>query len=197
MTIDRADRSKDGVGGRSRNGGTRTEGLVFETARRSDLPALIALLADDPLGVGRERPGEPPDPCYVAAFDAIAADPNQQLVVVRPGPGEPACGCLQLSFLPGLSRAGAWRGQIESVRIARAWRDRGIGRELFEWAIARCRERGCALLQLTTDRRRTDASRFYESLGFVASHLGMKLDLADVDVAGTAPVAGSDRDGSR
>lgn len=150
---------------------------VFETARLQDLPALIAMLADDPLGATRERPGEPPDPCYVAAFEAIDADPNQELVVARPGPGEAPCGCLQLSFVPGLARAGAWRGQIEGVRIARDWRDRGIGRQMLAWAISRCRQRGCSLVQLTTDRSRGEARRFYESLGFVASHDGMKLAL--------------------
>lgn len=86
-------------------------------------------------------------------------------------------GCLQLSFIPGLSRLGLWRGQIESVRIAAGLRGAGLGRAMFEWAIAQCRERGCGLVQLTTDRARPDARRFYESLGFAASHDGMKLNL--------------------
>ena len=186
MRLDRTDGSNDGADNRPQRDKVSAPGWLFEPARREDLPALIALLADDPLGAGREKPGDPPDPAYVAAFEAIAADPNQQLVVVRPSPGEPACGCLQLSFLPGLSRAGAWRGQIESVRIGRDWRNRGMGRAMFDWAIRRCRERGCSLVQLTTDRSRDEARRFYEDLGFVASHLGMKRDLAEGAVTGQA-----------
>ncbi len=150
---------------------------IFARATRDDLPAIIALLADDPIGAGRESPGDPPDPRYVAAFEAIAADPNQLLVIVRATPGGDPCGCLQLTFIPGVSRRGAWRGQIESVRIASGHRDRGLGRQMIEWAIERCRQRGCSLVQLTTDRSRVDASRFYESLGFVASHVGMKREL--------------------
>jgi GNAT superfamily N-acetyltransferase len=86
-------------------------------------------------------------------------------------------GCLQLSFIPGLSRLGMWRGQIESVRITADRRGDGLGRQMFEWAIAECRARGCGLVQLTTDKQRPEALRFYESLGFVASHEGMKLAL--------------------
>lgn len=159
---------------------------LIERAEVDDLPAIVAMLADDPLGATRETPttgdsaadGAAPAACYQSAFAAIEADANQLLVVVRAGPGAPAIGCLQLSFIPGLARSGAWRGQIEAVRIARDWRDQGLGRVMFEWAITRCRERGCALVQLTTDRSRDDAQRFYASLGFVATHLGMKLDLA-------------------
>lgn len=87
-------------------------------------------------------------------------------------------GCLQLSFIPGLSRLGAWRGQIESVRIASDLRSSGLGRAMFDWAIAQCRERGCDLVQLTTDKARPDALRFYESLGFKATHEGMKFPLS-------------------
>ena len=88
-------------------------------------------------------------------------------------------GCLQLTFIPGLSRAGMWRGQIEAVRVAAAQRGRGVGRAMLRWAIEQCRARGCGLVQLTTDKRRADAHRFYESLGFGASHEGMKLALRD------------------
>ncbi len=152
--------------------------IVFRTATRADLAAIVALLADDPLGREREAAGASPaavDARYVAAFDAIAADANQQLVVVTEG--DTVVGTLQLSFIPGIARQGAWRGQIEAVRIAAQRRDAGLGQRMFEWAIARCRERGCTLVQLTTDKRRPDAHRFYERLGFVASHEGYKLAL--------------------
>lgn len=152
--------------------------IVFRTATRTDLAAIVALLADDPLGREREAAGASPaavDARYVAAFDAIAADANQQLVVVTEG--DTVVGTLQLSFIPGIARQGAWRGQIEAVRIAAQRRDAGLGQRTFEWAIARCRERGCTLVQLTTDKRRPDAHRFYERLGFVASHEGYKLAL--------------------
>lgn len=144
----------------------------FRRATAGDLPAIVALLADDMLGASREVPG---DPAYDAAFTAIAADANQFLAVVEEG-GR-IVGCLQLSFIPGLSRRGMWRGQIESVRIAASHRGAGLGRRMFAWAIEECRARGCGLVQLTTDKARPDARRFYESLGFVASHEGMKLAL--------------------
>ncbi len=145
---------------------------MMRRARAADLDAIVALLADDMLGAGREKPG---DPAYAAAFAAIEADPNQYLAVAE----EEGCvvGCLQLSFIPGLSRLGMWRGQIESVRIAASHRGAGLGRRMFEWAIEECRARGCGLVQLTTDKARPDARRFYESLGFSASHEGMKLAL--------------------
>lgn len=149
--------------------------LNFRSATPADLPAIIALLADDILGQGREDASDPPSPAYVAAFAAISADTNQLLVVVE----DAGCliGCLQLSFIPGLSRLGMWRGQIEGVRIAADRRGDRLGRQIFAWAIAECRARGCGLVQLTTDKHRPEARRFYESLGFVASHEGMKLPL--------------------
>lgn len=116
--------------------------IVFRTATRTDLAAIVALLADDPLGREREAAGASPavvDARYVAAFEAIAADANQQLVVVTEG--DTVVGTLQLSFIPGIARQGAWRGQIEAVRIAAQRRDAGLGQRMFEWAIARCRER--------------------------------------------------------
>lgn len=149
--------------------------VMFRRAIRADLPAIIALLAHDALGQGREDASDPPNPAYMAAFAAIEADPNQYLAVAESA-GR-VVGCLQLSFIPGLSRLGMWRGQIESVRIAEDQRGEGLGRRLFEWAIDECRQRGCGLVQLTTDKQRPDAKRFYEALGFVASHDGMKLML--------------------
>ena len=148
---------------------------IFRRATKADLPAIIALLADYKLGQGREDAADPPNPAYLAAFAAIDADANQLLAVVEEA-GR-VIGCLQLSFIPGLSRLGMWRGQIESVRIAADQRGGGLGRQMFEWAIAACRTRGCGLVQLTTDKQRPEARRFYESLGFIPSHEGMKLAL--------------------
>ena len=149
--------------------------LVFRTATRDDLPAMIAMIADDQLGRARDDASLPLDQCYIDAFAAIERDPNQMLVVVEQA--GVAIGCFQITFIPGISRRGAWRGQIESVRVARAKRGAGIGTAMFEWAIAECRRRGCNLIQLYTDKSRTDAHRFYERLGFKASHEGMKLAL--------------------
>jgi ribosomal protein S18 acetylase RimI-like enzyme len=149
--------------------------MIVRKARAADLPAIIAMLADDELGRKREDASSPPNPAYVAAFAAMDADPNQFMAVAEIG-GE-IVGCLQLTYIPGLSRKGMWRGQIESVRVASAQRGSGLGHKLFEWAIEECRKRGCGLVQLTTDKSRTDAKRFYENLGFVAEHEGMKLSL--------------------
>jgi ribosomal protein S18 acetylase RimI-like enzyme len=146
--------------------------LTFRRASAADLEDIVALLADDELGRKREDPDPPLNPRYIDAFAAIDADRNQFLAVVEEG-GQ-IVGCLQLSFIPGLSRLGLWRGQIESVRIASTRRGGGLGKRLFEWAIEECRKRGCEIVQLTTDKSRTDARRFYEGLGFVASHEGMK-----------------------
>ncbi len=149
--------------------------VTFRRARASDLPAIIALLADDVLGQQREDASFPLDPKYVEAFRALGADPNQLQVVATHG--VEVIGSLQHSFIPVLARMGAWRGQIEGVRIAAAHRGSGLGQEKFEWAIAQCRAKGCNLVQLTTDRERPDAHRFYERLGFVGSHIGYKLAL--------------------
>jgi GNAT superfamily N-acetyltransferase len=149
--------------------------MEFRRATAADLPAIVSLLADDELGRGREDASTPLNARYVDAFAAIDRDPNQLLAVVeRAGV---VLGCLQLTFIPGLSRLGMWRCQIESVRIAATERGSGIGRQVFEWAIAESRRRGCGLVQLTTDKRRADAHRFYAALGFEASHEGMKLSL--------------------
>jgi ribosomal protein S18 acetylase RimI-like enzyme len=147
----------------------------FRPAVVSDLAKIVAMLADDELGYEREDTSIPLNPNYLDSFAAISHDPNQILAVVE-YKGDLA-GCLQLTFIPGLSRLGMWRGQIESVRIATGFRGKGLGRKMFEWAIAECRRRGCGLVQLTTDKSREEALRFYESLGFTASHEGMKLDL--------------------
>lgn len=149
--------------------------MTFRRARQGDVDAIVALLADDPLGAAREDLGPPLNPRYEEAFAAIQSDPNQVLAVADDG-GQ-VVGCLQLSFIPGLSHTGQWRGQIEGVRIAASHRGAGLGRRFLAWAIDRCRERGCGQVQLTTDKSRRDAARFYQGLGFTASHEGMKLKL--------------------
>ena len=151
------------------------EHVVFRPARLADIPAIVAMLADDPLGSQRESTGTPLDARYVAAFEAINADANQLLAVVADN--EEVIGTLQLTFIPGIARMGAWRGQIEAVRITAHRRDSGLGQKMFEWAIAQCKARGCNLVQLTTDKGRADAHRFYDKLGFIASHEGYKLAL--------------------
>ena len=150
---------------------------VFELrpATEADLPALVALLADDPLGAGRERQGGGVSEAYLEAFRAIDADPNHVLLVADVD--EAVVGLLQLSFLPHLTYQGGWRAQIEGVRVAREHRSLGIGRRMIEAAVDRARARGCHLVQLTTDRRRPEALKFYRSLGFEASHDGLKLHL--------------------
>lgn len=149
--------------------------ITIRRATRSDLPSIVRLLADDPLGSQREAYRDPLPPAYYAAFQAIDADPRQELVVVEHEGA--VIGTLQLTFLPGLSFQGGTRAQIEAVRVDRDMRSHGIGARLFAWAITRAREQGCRLVQLTTNASRSEAQRFYERLGFVASHVGMKLDL--------------------
>ncbi|MCA3264049.1 MAG: GNAT family N-acetyltransferase [Telmatospirillum sp.] len=148
---------------------------IFRRATSADVPAIVKLLGDDVLGRTREDIREPPNPKYAAAFAAIDADGNQFLAVAERAGA--IVGCLQISFIPGLSKIGMWRGQIESVRISADHRGGGLGRKMIEWAIAECRRRGCGTVQLTTDKSRLDAQRFYSSLGFAASHEGMKLEL--------------------
>lgn len=149
--------------------------MEFRNATAADVPAIVKLLADDPLGARRERDETPLPRAYSDAFAAIERqEGNRVIIAIEDGT---IVGCLQLTLIPGLSRTGMMRGQIESVRVARSHRSRGLGEALFRHAIERSREAGCALIQLTTDRSRTDALRFYERLGFEATHLGMKLDL--------------------
>src|SRR3954453_1461559 len=153
-----------------------TAGLIaFRRATSDDLETIVALLANDPLGRERENVGSQLDSCYRDAFAAIEGDPNQLLAVAERG-GR-VVGVLQLSFIPGLTRRGMWRGQIEGVRVAENERGGGIGRALLEWAIAEARKRGCGLVQLTSDKRRSGAHDFYEALGFQATHEGYKLSL--------------------
>ena len=149
--------------------------LRYRPASRDELPALVALLIADALGQGRERLADPLPASYYAAFDAIDADSNQELVVAEHA--EQVVGLMQISYIPGLTYEGGWRAQIEGVRVAESMRGKGVGQQFFAWAIERARGRGCRLVQLTSDKRRPDALRFYESLRFVASHEGFKLHL--------------------
>lgn len=150
-----------------------TDDLIFREAREDDVTAIVDMLADDELGTSRERPG---DPVYAAVFAEMTIDPNNELWVIE-GLGGRVLGCLQLTIIPGLSRLGARRAMIESVRVHDDLRGRGVGRWFFEKAIERSRERDAQLVQLTSDKSRPDAIRFYEILGFVASHEGLKLKL--------------------
>jgi GNAT superfamily N-acetyltransferase len=150
----------------------------FRRARRQDVPAIVRLLASDPLGAARETTGTGDLPeAYWQAFDVIDADPRQLLVVADLG-GR-VVGTLQLTFIPSLTYRGGERAQIEAVRIDAGSRNRGLGRAMVGWAIEQARARGCRLVQLTTDQRRPEALRFYESLGVRATHTGMKLPLPE------------------
>jgi len=145
----------------------------FRPAVAGDLPAIVALLADDPLGALRESPGELAP--YQAAFARIAGDPGQHLLVAeRDGR---VVGTLQLTLIPGLARRGATRALIEAVRVGADERGSGLGTALLTHAIEESRRLGAELVQLTSDATRTDAHRFYERLGFTGSHLGFKLSL--------------------
>ena len=150
-------------------------GLAFRPAEQDDLPDIVRLLVDDPLGATREVYSDPPDPAYLSAFRDIDGDQNNELVVaVLEGR---VVGVLQLTYIPYLTYRGSWRAQIEGIRVASGLRQRGIGSAMLRWAIERSREHGCVLVQLTTDKTRPGALPFYEQLGFVASHHGMKLKL--------------------
>ncbi|MGW3934809.1 N-acetyltransferase family protein [Streptomyces phaeochromogenes] len=147
--------------------------LEIRPAVPDDVPAIVAMLADDPMGAQRESPDDLSP--YLAALERLSKDPNQHLVVaVREGR---VVGTLQLTIIPGLSRKGATRSIIEGVRIHADERGSGLGTRFIEWAIDRSRSEGCQLVQLTSDVSRTDARRFYERIGFTASHVGFKLQL--------------------
>ena len=149
--------------------------LRFRPATSTDLTALVAMLADDPLGATREQAIDPLPLAYATAFGHINNDPNNELIVAEQG--DEIVAMLQLTYIPYLTHQGAWRCLIEGVRVHSNYRGRGVGKLLFEWAIDRARNQGCRLLQLTSDKQRPDAIRFYQQLGFVASHEGLKLKL--------------------
>ena len=146
--------------------------VTFRDARREDVPAIVALLADDVIGGEREAA---PDEAYQKAFEQVQSDPRSRLIVAE-ADGQ-VVGTLQLSLLPGLSRHGMLRAEIEGVRVATPHRSQGLGRAMIEWTVGQAREHGAGLVQLTSDKRRHDAIRFYQSLGFTASHEGLKLSL--------------------
>ncbi|WP_371928745.1 GNAT family N-acetyltransferase [Rossellomorea sp. KS-H15a] len=133
------------------------------------------MLADDVLGSKRERYEHPLPESYIQAFNAIDTDPNNELVVACQG--EEVVGVQQITFTPYLTHQGGWRATIEGVRTSASVRGEGVGTKMIQWAIARAEERGCHLIQLTTDKQRPDALRFYERLGFKATHEGLKLKL--------------------
>jgi GNAT superfamily N-acetyltransferase len=154
--------------------------LVFRRALRDDVPAIVRMLAYDALGAKREALVSPLPESYYGAFEAIDRDANNELVVAELD--RRIIGVLQITFIPYMTYRGSWRALIEGVRVDSEVRSSGIGRKLFTWAIDRARQRNCHLVQLTSDKARPDAIRFYESLGFVASHEGLKLHLNDPSV---------------
>lgn len=149
--------------------------LSFRLAVKDDLYDIVQMLLDDTLGASREKMGQTLPESYFEAFEKIASDPNQELTVVEMN-GEKVA-TFQLTFIQYLTYQGGLRAQIEAVRTHSKYRGQGIGKRVFQYAINRAKDRGCHLIQLTTDKKRPDALRFYESLGFVASHEGMKLKI--------------------
>jgi ribosomal protein S18 acetylase RimI-like enzyme len=147
--------------------------ITIRRARRADIGAIVAMLADDLLGRARERLEDPLPASYGKAFDRVDRDPNITLVVAEHN--GIVVGCLQLCILPGLSSQGASRGLIEDVRVASDRRSHGIGEQLVRWAISEARIRGGKLVELLTHHSRLDARRFYERLGFSRSHVGMTI----------------------
>ena len=150
--------------------------VTVRAATRDDVPAIVRLLADDALGAQRELIEDPVAPIYLRAFDDIAAQPGNDLLVAVFD--DAVIGCVQLTIIAGLSRRGVRRAQIEGVRVSSNHRGEKVGEQLVLEAIARARAAGCGLVQLTSDVSRLDARRFYEKLGFKATHIGMKLPLA-------------------
>lgn len=152
-----------------------TEDIQFREAKRSDVPEIVRLLADDKLGSRRESDISPLPDSYLSAFDAIDRDLNNELVVAE-SVGS-VVGVLQITFIPCLTHCGGWRALIEGVRVDQNMRSVGIGRKLVAWAIERAKQRGCRMVQLTSDKKRPEAIRFYERMGFVPTHEGLKLNL--------------------
>ena len=149
--------------------------VVVRHARREDVPAIVRLLADDVLGAQRELVEDPVAPAYLRAFDEMAAQSGNELLVAEKD--AEVIGCLQLTIATGLSRRGMRRALLEGVRVSSKHRGAKVGEQLVLDAIARARAAGCGIVQLTSDASRADARRFYERLGFVATHIGMKLSL--------------------
>jgi len=146
--------------------------LTFRKAVEADLPFIVRLLTDDAVRVTDDRPDEPFHPRYVAALRELGADPNQLMMLAVLG-GE-TVGTVQLTFISGISGLGTKRCLVEAVHIAPAHRNKGLGTQMIDWAIEQARERGCGMVQLTSNKKRLDAHRFYERLGFLKSHEGFK-----------------------
>lgn len=155
-------------------GESRLNRLTYRAATAADLPFIVGLVVADAVGVSEDDPTAA-DPAYADALAAIDADPNQEMWIAELDDGP--VGCFQLTYIPGLMRRGMWRGQIESVHIAPQHRNAGLGTEMIQWAVERCRKCGCGMVQLTSNRKRIDAHRFYGRLGFEQSHAGFKLYL--------------------
>lgn len=152
-----------------------TSATQFRIASEADVTSIVQLLADDRIGATRELATDPPPQEYMDAFAAIDADRNNELVVATIEGS--IVGVLQLTYIPNLTHMGSWRGMIEGVRISSSHRSVGVGTEMIQWAIERCRSRACRLVQLTSDLKRSDSINFYENLGFQRSHAGMKFRL--------------------
>jgi GNAT superfamily N-acetyltransferase len=146
--------------------------LTYRKAVEADLPFIVKLLTEDAVVATDDRPDEPYHPRYVTALRELDADPNQ-LMLVAVLDGE-RVGTVQLTFIPGIARLGMKRCLVEAVHIAPAHRSKGFGTQMIQWAIAQARERGCGMVQLTSNKKRLDAHRFYERLGFAKSHEGFK-----------------------
>ncbi len=149
--------------------------LDFREAHLEDIPSLVKMLSDDDLGELREDPSTPTNQRYLKAFFSIEKDPNNELTVVESS-GE-IIGMMQLTYIPYLTYIGSWRCLVEGVRINSKFRGRGLGTRLLRWAIARAKDKHCTIVQLTSDKQRPDALRFYEDLGFNATHEGFKLKI--------------------
>jgi GNAT superfamily N-acetyltransferase len=147
--------------------------LIYRAATPADLHFIIAQIVDDNVVSTGDDPANALSDDYRKALAAIDSDPNQEMFIVELD-GQPV-GCFQLTYIPGLMRRGMWRGLIEVVHVVSERRNRGVGSAMMRWAIGRCRERGCGLIQLTSNKKRVDAHRFYERLGFAKSHEGFKL----------------------
>lgn len=154
--------------------------LSFREAAIDDLNELVTLLSNDPLGKQREDSSLPLNQGYLCALESINSDPNNQLLIAEFN--NQLVGMLQLTFIPYLTHIGSWRCLIEGVRIEDHYRGKGYGAIMFAQAIKRAKQKGCTLVQLTSDKQRPDALRFYEKLGFTASHEGFKLQISPLSL---------------
>ena len=149
--------------------------LTYRDATSADLPFVVKLIHDDTVGPSDDDPANANGPDYERALAAISADPNQEMFIVEHD-AEPV-GIFQLTYIPGIARKGQWRGLVEAVHIVPEQRNKGFGKAMMRWAMERCRERGCGMVQLTSNKKRLDAHRFYRTLGFAQSHEGFKYPL--------------------